>query len=222
MSRQLLVGTVLGLTILGAGQFADGATIYWTNWTTPSYGVPGSASGTITFPTDIIGVTYSGEVVNRSDMGDWNFPGTYSKPPIVDNTPTPAGVSIMLVGNNDLLDTITFSTPLVNPIMAIQSLGNSGDPAEYDFTSPFVLLQQGSGHWDGGSLSQIGNTLYGSEGNGIIQFQGVYSSISWTVPDGEDYNMFTIGAEAVPAPAALLLAGIGTGLAACLRRRKAL
>jgi hypothetical protein len=224
MKNARLVVIASGLIALCVGGLASAAPIYWTNWTTPpSYGSPGSASGTIDLPSGTVNVEYSGEVADRSDTGDWDYPGTYSKPGVVDNTPTPRGVSITLVGGNSIVNTIAFSRPVLDPVMAIQSLGST-DQAEYDFSSSFVIVQQGSGHWGGGSSSlwQVGNTLYGAEGNGIIQFSGEYSSISWTVPDGEDYHMFTVGAPAssVPAPAALLLTAVGTTLFGWLRRRR--
>jgi hypothetical protein len=223
MKNGRLVVIASWLIALGVAGLASAGPIYWTNWTTPpSYGSPGSASGTIALPTGTVNVEYSGEVVDRSDTGDWDYPGTYSKLGVVDNTPTPRGVSITLVGGNSTVNTIAFSSPVLDPIMAIQSLGSS-DQAEYDFSSSFVIVQQGGGHWGGGSSSlwQVGNTLYGSEGNGIIQFSGEYSSISWTVPDGEDYHMFTVGAPAsVPAPAALLLTAVGTTMFGWLRRRR--
>lgn len=212
-----------------AGAFAAPAyaeTIYWTDWTAKTYGNPGSAIGTIGLPAGAVAVGYSGEIVNTGDQGDWSqFAGTYTSS-AVDNAPTPSLVSIQLIGGNSTVNTISFSVPIYNPVMAIQSLG-SGDAARYVFDQPFSLLSQGPGHWGGGSASLTTSgpvaggytTLIGNEGNGTIRFLGSYSSISWTVPDGENYHMFTIGAP-VPEPEtyAMLLAGLG--LLGFIARRK--
>ena len=151
-------------------------------------------------------LTYSGQVTSNS-LRSWDIPETFTEPGIVDNVP-PTNSGIALVGGNSVSSTISFSTPLLNPVMAIQSLGNRGNMAYYNFTTPFTILNSGPGQW-GGSASdmwQIGNNLYGTEGNGLIQFSGIYSSISWTIPDGESYHGFTVGAtSAVPIPPSVLL-----------------
>ena len=52
---------------------------------------------------------------------------------------------------------------------------------------------------------------------------GETEGFSWTVPDGEDRHMFTVGAPAsVPAPAALVLTAVGTTVFGWLRRRRTL
>ena len=199
--------------------------IYWTNWTAKTPGAPGSASGTLSLPGGPVTVTYQGELFNAGDQGNWSQgAGTYTSS-FVDNAPSPYNVSIQLVGGNTVVNTLTFSAPLLNPVMAIQSLGQGPDPATYNFgNTPFTLLSQGGGHWGGCNtcLSVVGNTLVGREGNGTVRFNGTFSSISWTVPDGESYHMFTIGAP-VPEPEtyAMLLAGLGL-MGGVARRRKAM
>ncbi|MEN6620744.1 MAG: hypothetical protein ABFD50_04220 [Smithella sp.] len=182
---------------------AHASQVYWTDWASMTTGIPGSASGTINISGNSIMVSYSGEIV-YINQGNCNFPA-YMKAGIVDNKPTPANESIGLKGGNNILNTITFSQPVINPIFAIQSLGSGSDSAEYVFTSPFTILNQGPGAWGGNNTSLTAldqYTLYGKEGNGILQFTGTYSSLSWTVPDGENFHMFTVGAVGIPSSAA--------------------
>jgi hypothetical protein len=232
MSKKVFIALFAAILVLGmtAGVRAD--TVYWTNWSRISYGTSGSAYGSITFPSSTVDVNYTGEIASRSDRGDYqNFPTTYTDGLVVNNAPPnePNGTSytsITLVGgNNSIVNTISFSAPVVNPVMAIQSLGQPGNPAEYDFSSPFTILSSGKGHWNTATNALVssldGYKLYGWEGNGTIQFSGVFSSISWTTPDGEDYHMFTVGAPStsVPEPSVLLLLAPALGGLGVLRKR---
>ena len=77
----------------------------------------------------------------------------------------------------------------------------------------------------GGSLIQNGSTVTGYEGNGVLQFQGTYTSIAFTTPNYEFYYGATVGSPlvaAVPEPQtyAMLLAGLGL-LGWVARRRQA-
>lgn len=229
-TTHLAAALTASFALLAAPAQAD--QIYWTDWTAKTPGTPGSAIGSIALPGGTVDVRYSGEIFNAPDQGNWDqYLATYTST-AVDNAPSPANVSIQLRGNNSTVNTLTFSAPLLNPVMAIQSLGQGSDPATYDFGNyTFTLLSQGPGHWAGcatclsvnGStaIGAVGTTLVGREGNGTIQFLGTYSSISWTASDGENYHMFTIGAP-VPEPEtyAMLLAGLGL-MGGIARRRKA-
>ncbi len=226
IKQSCLAGVVVGCLVLGIAGGAGADMVYWTDWSSVTYGTPGSATGTMNIPGNSVDVTYRGEAVNGGYAGDWNYPGTYSLPGVVDNTPTPAGESIMLNGGSQTVNTITFSTAVVDPVIAVQSVGNGGNIAMYDFSDSFSIVQQGGGHWGGNasSLWQVGDDLYGKEGNGIIQFSGTFTSISWTVPDGEWYHMFTVGAPdvaAVPLPGGILLGLLGLGCAGAKLRRRA-
>ena len=97
---------------------------------------------------------------------------------------------------------ITFSQPIVNPIMPIVSLGASGTRISYNFDSPFTILSQGAGHFGGGPNQLTTTTdltsahpyvLNGEEGSGTIQFLGTFSTISWLVPKPEVWHGFTFG-----------------------------
>jgi hypothetical protein len=192
--------------------------VSWTDWTSATTGLNGSATGSLTLPNQSpITVTYNGEVRSAQTNGGinyWNPAAPYISP-TVPNAP-PASDIITLIGGNQRKNTITFSTPLVNPVLGIVSLGNSGPPIRYEFDSPFDVLSFGRGYWGGGTLAELpGNVLQGREGHGVIQFQGTLSSISWTAPIAENWHGFTVGAkETVPEPTTLLgllfLGGLGT------------
>ena len=145
-------------------------------------------------------------------------------------TPPTNGDHIGLIGAGSLTQTITFSEPVRDIVMAVYSLGNSGNTASWDFSQDFSILSDNLGasrHDSTGSgltKSTIGgiNRLSGNEGSGTIQFLGTFDTLSWTVSAPESWASWNVGVSSASAPepspvpepgqvaaSILLLAGLG-------------
>ena len=175
-----------------------------------------------------VNVGYSGEVLSSSYTGfgpppaglypTWT-PITTFQGGSVGNAPTNIGSVAISGGPASGVNTLTFSPAVVNPVMAIWSLGsaNANTLGEFVFTpsEPFTVEAGGPSTETGGSsITSSGNTVFGLEGNGVVQFSGTYSSLSWTNPVFENDYAFTIGAEgAVPEPASVSLLAVAGGAA---------
>lgn len=221
--QRLLLG-IFCCMILACSNISHAAAM-WTDWTAATNGQPGSASGTLATTGGPVAVTYAGEVLFANTNGGDNYwAAPYNTPylsAVVPNEP-PTSDIVTLVGGNAIVNTLTFSEPLVNPVMGIVSLGTSATNVQYAFDTPFHVLSFAPGYWGGpGTLTELpGNVLQGSEGHGVIQFEGTVSSISWTVPTPETFHGFTIGLGVVPEPPSLCLLGMAAAGFKCRRHRK--
>lgn len=212
-------------------------TISWTHWNSATAGNPGSASGTITSTLyGTIEVTYTGQNSGLlTNYPSWTPTSTFTGG-VVGNAPPAANNSVKLVGGQTYTETVTFSTPVANPIFAIWSLGAPTVPAFFNFTSgePFNNLGGGpSAEYGGTPLVISGESIFGREGNGIVQFIGTYSSLTFTTPNFENYYAFTVGEDAtltdnnqpptngaVPEPGTLSLLTLGFfGLTSMVRSK---
>jgi hypothetical protein len=240
--RIFVLVAVFGALALAASGPAHATTI-WTNWNTATAGNPGSASGTLGGMT----VTYNGQLGNWDfsnnpslgwvgglGSGLWNAfgtsPSTYVGGVVTD---APTYNAVVMTGPEPTLgfpavvnETITFSSPVTDPVMAIWSLGAPSVPAVFIFTglsNPLILESGGTDEFGGGSIEactdptltvcsatqySTGTVAYGEEGSGTIELPGTYSSISFTTPDSEFYYGFTVG-EQTPEPETLSLLGLG-------------
>lgn len=211
----------VALAVLGSATAAN-ATVVWTNWTAGTISLTsGSATGTM----GGVGVSYAGENdCLNCNTSSWSPATTWQAGPVTNAPPGNSGIQLT-GGNAELVDTLTFSTPVLNPVLAIVSLGQPGINASFNFdqTLSFTVLGGGpSSNWGGGPLSSGGSTVFGNEGNGLVMFNGLVSEISWTNPTSEFFYAFTVGeVGAVPEPStwALMIAGfLGIGFMAYRRK----
>jgi hypothetical protein len=207
-----LTAAVTVVPILGATP-ARASTIDWTIW----------SSNTTGTTTGGLGVTYAGELSGFNNIPSWMPVSTFSGGN-VGNPPPQSGGIIQLVGGGSTVDTITFDNAVTNPVMAIWSLGQSGNTATFNFGQPFAIQSGGpSAEYNGQAITSSGDIVSGTEGNGTIQFLGTFTSISWTNPTSENWYGFTVGAVHTPLPAALPLFATGLGAMGLLgwrRKRK--
>jgi hypothetical protein len=195
------------------GGTSDGGgapTVYWANWTQVTPGTPGSATGTLSPPSGDVQVSYAGEVdpesattggTTLSGVGPVTFapPSTFLSATVA-NAPPPTGM-IALAGTGMVAQTITFSTPVLNPLIAVLGVGNPlGGSLEFDFDATPRILSTGpyvvTGITTNGTLAVSGQSLTGSEGTGVVEFAGTFTSIAFTIPMAEqlgDFAVLTVG-----------------------------
>ncbi len=222
-SKAALTSATIAMSVLAASAPATAGTI-WTDWTSHTAGFPGSASGTL----NGVAVSYSGEVLSNTvtsgTTADWSNPATSFVGGTVTTAPTPAFGIITEGGISTGTNTLTFASPIVNPVFAIWSLGQPGAPASFTFDLAPSFEAGGPDIYGGGPITVSGNVVNGREGSGVVQFTGTVSSISWT-DTPEFYYGFTVGvsgaASSVPEPASfVLLCGGLVGLGIVRRLKK--
>lgn len=228
MQLRTLLLTTCGAIVLAAS--ASAAPITWTKWS-GTYTTSSSNGGSATGTAGSVNVGYSGELIALYfNYPSWNPPGTYDAGGL--NGPTEADGGIRLYGGHTFLNTITFSQAVTNPYIAFWSLGAPGTPASFVFDHTPTLAGYGLSQEIGGTPPTLmGNTLTGMEANGVVRFDGTFTSISWNNPLAENYYMFTVGFGSVgsgggdnpgvPEPMTLAVFGMGlAGLAAARKRKR--
>ena len=209
---------------LATSGLASAATIDWNTWSSNSAGSISTTSGPIA-------VTYSGEMSGQlANYPSWGPAATFADGTIVANAPVAANGIVRLIGGGGgaaVVDTVTFSQAVVNPVFSIWSLGQGGNTASFHFlgATPVFVAGGPGAEYGGSSITVSGNDVFGTEGDGTVQFIGTFTSLSWTNPVAEDWYGFDVGvagvAGVVPEPGSMgmLLAGLTlTGLA--IRRRQ--
>jgi hypothetical protein len=188
------------------------APVDWNFWTFNQTGFIFTNNQTIT-------VTYSSADYHDVILGtpSWSPTSTWADGTILSNGLTPNNNVMQIFGGTPTVNTLSFSQPVIDPVLAIWSLGSVVQgSASFVFTglNPLNIVGGPSAEYGGSPLTLSGVTVSGLEGNGSIQFLGTYSSISWTNPQFEDYYGFNVGIlGVVPEPGSLLFASLA---ATCL------
>ncbi len=166
----------------------------WVDWTNTD-GLT-TASGTLVLPSGNVTVKFTGPTLYFAQVADGAT--DYWSGTAYDVTGAPPGSDILAFkgGTDKLTYKITFSKPVTNPVMAVMSLGRNGIPTRYVFGQVPTLLSSGAGFFGGCETCLVvkKKTLTGTEGHGVLQFVGTYSSITWKQPDFEFWHGVTVGA----------------------------
>lgn len=188
----------------------------WIDWSSAS-------TGTLTVGSNTINVSLSGSTPHSMEYGDTyynNFQTGYTAP---SGTYLGLAPHDMVRVRQPSTFTLSFSEAIVNPYIALVSVGQPTVAVSYTFSGTVASASAaGSNYWGPGTGSLVGNTFTGMEYNGVLQLSGSYTALTITTATDEYWHGFNVGVAAVPEPEtyAMLLAGLGV-LGAIGRRRKA-
>jgi len=123
---------VLALSAALCAGAAHAAPIDWNTWSSTSAGSISTTGGPI-------GVTYSGPALAvYNPYPSYTPTPTFADGVIVDNAPTSSNGILQITGGDSSVQTLTFSQAVVDPVMAIWSLGQGGINASFHFLGSAV------------------------------------------------------------------------------------
>lgn len=190
------------------------ASAAWIDWSSPY-------SGTLAVGDEVINVSLTGAPMNLVN-GDYYFNNAATG--YTSETGTYAGLAPadLIQVNQSSTFTLNFDQAIVDPYMALVSVGTPGYTITYNFEDSFEVISAGANYWGYGGYSVDGTNLLGREFNGVLQFTGSFDSITFTVQSPEYWHGFNFGTESiasVPEPSTMLLLSAGL-LGITLVRRK--
>ena len=214
-----LFGYGLLAATLAAPLHASANPVNWIDWNGNL-----AKSGTLVQNGQTIDVTYTGAAGTPHTDYFTKFPTAYLSDE-VSNGPGTNGFLHLSGGKYALQHHIHFSSAVVDPYLAIVSLGASGNGATFNFSnvSSIDLISEGRGYFGDGSLTVSGGTVTGVEGHGVVRLNGTFTDLYFTTPVFENWYGGAFGAAAVapvpePGTWGMLVAG-GAVLGLMGRRR---
>lgn len=144
-------------------------------------GKPTISGNTATGTINGIGYTYqSSQPIGATGglFGVANFPASYGVPnvnPTIRNTQVTS-------------NTLTFDSPMTNPVLVFASIGSASLSVGITFGAPVEVL------WSQGVVQNSTTQITGREGYAIVRMTGSFSSISFNYTVAENYANFAFGA----------------------------
>lgn len=201
----MMLRLIVVASLFWSASGAQGAQISWTTWSSTSAGAISTANGPVS-------MAYAGAAFGVSaNYPSYTPAATWADGSIVANGPTPANGSLQLTGGTANLQTLTFTPAVVDPVIAIWSLGSPLISASFVFqnATPIFVCGGANAEYGGSSINVTGNTVSGVEGNGVVQFKGTFTSLSWTNPSAEGWYGFNVGIAGIASVWTDLGSGLG-------------
>lgn len=151
------------------------STFFWS-------GAPVVAGNTATGTINGIGYTYTSSQPVGTTTTMYNhavFPASYGVPNL---NPT---IKNSLVTSN----TLTFASPMTNPVLVFASIGGPPTPVGITFSAPVDIL------WSQAVVQNTPTSITGAEGFAIVRMTGTFSSISFNYTAAENWVNFAFGAD---------------------------
>lgn len=193
--------------LLVVSSMANASLVSWVDWNN-------ATNGSLTVNGSTSSVSITGDAPNNLITDNNHYDNSTTN--YGDPSGTFAGLEptdiIQLVDSGTF--TINFGQTVIDPYMALISVGQPNYSVSYTFSDDFSVISSGPEHWvpsSYGYSQPSSNVLVGEEYSGIIQFSGAFDSITFTTDKYEYWHGFNFGVKnaAVPEPSILALFGFG-------------
>ncbi len=159
---------VLAIVLIAAAGSAQADVIDWNTWTSDSSG--SMTVGTTPISVSFATTNYHADIANYPS---WTPTSSYADGTIVNNAPVASNGIMQLDGGTDALNTLSFSTPVTNPVVAIWSLGAGGTTASFVFgPTPIFVAGGPSAEYGGSAITVSGNVVSAPRATGLWNFSG--------------------------------------------------